>query len=60
MIDRERDGDELKETFKVLGSTGNVRGLRDFLFVMSLMKGQVYTVVIGHTPRCDCKCYRFA
>ncbi|KAK0462400.1 uncharacterized protein EV420DRAFT_1524548 [Desarmillaria tabescens] len=37
MIDRERDGDELKETFKVLGSTGNV-----------------YTVVIDHTPRCDC------
>ncbi|KAK0462385.1 uncharacterized protein EV420DRAFT_1745806 [Desarmillaria tabescens] len=34
---RERDGDELKETFRVLGSTGNV-----------------YTVVIGHTPRCDC------
>ncbi|KAK0448525.1 hypothetical protein EV421DRAFT_1782786 [Armillaria borealis] len=24
MIDRERDGDELKETFRVLGSTGNV------------------------------------
>ncbi|KAK0240934.1 hypothetical protein EDD85DRAFT_763132 [Armillaria nabsnona] len=37
MIDRERDGDELKETFKVLGSTGNV-----------------YTVVIDRTPRCDC------
>ncbi|KAK0213389.1 hypothetical protein DFS33DRAFT_121896 [Desarmillaria ectypa] len=37
MIDRERDGDDLKETFKVLGSTGNV-----------------YTVVIDHTPRCNC------
>ncbi|KAK0194810.1 hypothetical protein F5146DRAFT_923008 [Armillaria mellea] len=37
MIDRERDSDELKETFKVLGSTGNV-----------------YTVVIDHTPHCDC------
>lgn len=24
MIDRSRDGDELKETFSVLGSTGNV------------------------------------
>lgn len=24
MIERSRDGDELKETFKVLGSTGNV------------------------------------
>ncbi|KAK0505398.1 hypothetical protein EDD18DRAFT_1129186 [Armillaria luteobubalina] len=37
MIDRERDGDEPKETFNVLGSTGNV-----------------YTVVIDHTPRCNC------
>ncbi|KAG7441567.1 uncharacterized protein BT62DRAFT_473049 [Guyanagaster necrorhizus] len=37
MIDREHNGDELKETFKVLGSTGNV-----------------YTVVIDRTPRCDC------
>lgn len=25
MIHRERDGDELEETFSVLGSTGNVR-----------------------------------
>lgn len=27
MIDRKREGDELKEEFKVLGSTGNVRCL---------------------------------
>lgn len=42
MIDRERDANELKETFKVLGSTGNVRGLRDFLFVMSDEGSGVY------------------
>ena len=27
MIDRRREGDELREEFKVLGSTGNVRCL---------------------------------
>jgi len=37
MIDRKREGDELKEEFKVLGSTGNV-----------------YTVIIGKVPSCDC------
>lgn len=25
MVDRRREGDELREAFKVLGSTGNVR-----------------------------------
>lgn len=29
MIDRRREGDELREEFKVLGSTGNVRCFRE-------------------------------
>ncbi|KAF8269321.1 hypothetical protein EI94DRAFT_1574532 [Lactarius quietus] len=37
MIDRKREGEELSEEFKVLGSTGNV-----------------YTVVIGKVPSCNC------
>ncbi|KAF9450267.1 hypothetical protein P691DRAFT_726392 [Macrolepiota fuliginosa MF-IS2] len=37
MIDRHREGEALKETFSVLGSTGNV-----------------YTVTIDHTPKCNC------
>ncbi|KAG6852372.1 hypothetical protein C0991_000279 [Blastosporella zonata] len=37
MIDRQRMPGELKETFSVLGSTGNV-----------------YTVTIDRTPRCNC------
>ncbi|KAG6911411.1 hypothetical protein DXG01_016508 [Tephrocybe rancida] len=37
MIDRQRAPGELKETFSVLGSTGNV-----------------YTVTIDSTPRCNC------
>ncbi|KAG8905235.1 hypothetical protein FRB99_000402 [Tulasnella sp. 403] len=37
LIDRHRNGDELREEYKVLGSTGNV-----------------YTVVIGVLPSCNC------
>lgn len=37
MIDRRREGEELCEEFKVLGSTGNV-----------------YTVMIGRLPSCNC------
>ncbi|KAN0125069.1 hypothetical protein V8E52_001621, partial [Russula decolorans] len=37
MINRRREGEELCEEFKVLGSTGNV-----------------YTVLIGRLPSCDC------
>lgn len=37
MVDRTREGDELREEFKVLGSTGNV-----------------YTVIIGKVPSCNC------
>ncbi|KAH9064114.1 hypothetical protein EDB87DRAFT_1374111 [Lactarius vividus] len=37
MIDRRREGNELREEFKVLGTTGNV-----------------YTVIIGKLPSCDC------
>lgn len=35
MIDRTRRGEELREEFKVLGSTGNVgiRGLNPVLFI---------------------------
>jgi hypothetical protein len=55
MIDRRREGEELCEEFKVLGSTGNVRWDQNTQFVnFSLNCWQVYTVMIGRLPSCDC------
>lgn len=57
LIDRERNGDELREVFKVLGSTGNVCIFNGFIPVdpadnMFIFK--VYEVVIDKVPGCSC------
>jgi hypothetical protein len=56
MINRRREGEELCEEFKVLGSTGNVRWDQNTQFGnFSLCYcWQVYTVLIGRLPSCDC------
>jgi len=56
MIDRRRTPGELREEFSVLGSTGNVG--RFMLFGCLLLTNharQVYTVVVGHQPSCNCE-----
>ncbi len=55
MIDRKREGTELREEFSVLGSTGNVSA-RLFLATAALADWvpQVYTVVIDKKPSCNC------
>ena len=54
MIERNRLGDELRETFSVLGSTGNVSIDKTTIIRASLTHTQVYTVVIDQMPRCNC------
>lgn len=47
MVDREREGDELKEVFSVLGSTGNVRSCRFFLLALNvLLRFTKYRLII--------------
>ena len=59
MIDREREGNELKEEFSVLGSTGNV-SLRRHSRLCGSCKWltsftKVYKVVIDKKPSCTCE-----
>lgn len=56
MVDRKREGKELKEVFQVLGSTGNVSPpSRDTPHCELTNFLQVYTVTIEKTPSCDCE-----
>lgn len=56
MVDRTRTGEELREEFKVLGSTGNVRLDRVcHCAVDDTDDFQVYTVIIDKTPTCNCQ-----
>lgn len=57
LIERTRNGDELREEFRVLGSTGNVRSRpQSLLFTTCQLPLQVYTVVVDKLPSCDCSC----
>ena len=57
MIERRREGNELREEFNVLGSTGNVKQVHgpSSISFSNSFSSQVYTVAIDHLPTCNCR-----